>query len=89
VTSDDLTPQQAEVLKAQASWMLRYMNRLRKRMHKRKFPETDELTRAVRDAHNALHNLNVHLHYLTVESRQTVLATSSDRYRKWSVVRRN
>jgi hypothetical protein len=68
MTSDDLTPQQAEVLKARVGQMLRYMNRLRTRMHKRKFPETDGLTRAVRDAHNALHHLNVHLHYLTVES---------------------
>jgi hypothetical protein len=68
MTSDDLTPQQAEVLKARVGLMLRYMNRLRQRMHKRKFPEVDELSRAVRDAHNALHHLNVHLHYLTVKS---------------------
>jgi hypothetical protein len=38
----------SEVLNARVGQMLRYMNRLRQRMHKRKFPESDDLMRAVR-----------------------------------------
>jgi hypothetical protein len=62
--SDDLTPAQARVLKEQLRPMLSYLGRLQRRMHKRHFPPEDKLVHLVRDAYNAVHALNVEVHYL-------------------------
>ena len=36
-------------------------------MQKRRFPHDDLLFRAVLEAYNAIHKLNVHVHYLSCE----------------------
>ena len=66
--SDDLTPVQAQALKEKLRPMLAYLGRLEKRMHKRRFPPDDKLVHLVRDAYNAMHALNVEIHYLSCTS---------------------
>ena len=66
--SDDLTPAQAEKLKTSPAPMLAYVNRLKKRMEKRRFPNDDRLYLSVLKAYDAIHELNVHVHYLSCES---------------------
>jgi hypothetical protein len=66
--SDDITPAQAEQIKAKIRPMLGYLGRLKKRMHKRRFPHDDELYRTVLEAYDAIHQLNVHVHYLSFSS---------------------
>ena len=63
--SDDLTPEQAEAIKAHTRPMLRYLGAMLTRMHKRSFPPNDELVRATQRAYDAVHALNVHVNYLT------------------------
>jgi hypothetical protein len=63
--SEDLTPGQAQALKERLRPMLAYLGRLEKRMHKRHFPPDDKLVHLVRDAYNAMHALNVEVHYLS------------------------
>jgi hypothetical protein len=45
--------------------MLAYLNRLKKRMNDRKFPHNDPLFNQVVDAADAVHKLNVSIHYLS------------------------
>ena len=66
--SSDLTPAQAKRLKESIRPMLGYLSRLKKRMEKRNFPHDDMLLRAVVKAYDAMHALNVELHYLSCES---------------------
>ena len=66
--SSDLTPAQAKRLKAKIGPMLGYLSRLRKRMEKRRFPHDDKLLRTVVSAYDAMHALNVEVHYLSCES---------------------
>jgi hypothetical protein len=66
--STDITPQQAEALQAHTRPMLRYLGAMLTRMHKRRFPPNDELLRATQRAYDAVHALNVHVHYLTCSS---------------------
>lgn len=66
--SDELTPAQARALKEQLRPMLSYLGRLQKRMHKRRFPHDDKLVQLVADAYNAMHALNVEVHYLSCTS---------------------
>jgi hypothetical protein len=66
--SDDLTPKQAQQLKATIRPMLVYLNHLKKRMEKRRFPADDRLFQTVLRAYDAIHELNVHVHYLSCES---------------------
>jgi hypothetical protein len=61
--SDDLTPAQAARLKENTRPMLGYLSRLKARMVKRRFHHEDPLLRAVVKAHDALHALNVEVHY--------------------------
>jgi hypothetical protein len=65
---DDLTPAQAERLKQSVRPILSYLNRLKKRMEKRRFPNDDRLFLTVLKAYDAIHELNVHVHYLSCES---------------------
>jgi hypothetical protein len=65
---DDLTPAQAERLKQSVRPMLGYLGRLKKRMEKRRFPNDDRLFLTVLKAYDAIHELNVHVHYLSCES---------------------
>jgi hypothetical protein len=48
--------------------MLGYLNRLKRRMEKRRFPSDDKLFQTVLRAYDAIHELNVHVHYLSCES---------------------
>ena len=48
--------------------MLGYLCRLKKRMEKRQFPHDDKLLRAVVSGYDAMHALNVEVHYLSCES---------------------
>jgi hypothetical protein len=66
--SEDLTPAQAQALKEKLRPMLAYLGRLEKRMHKRRFPPDDKLVHLVRHAYNAMHALNVEIHYLSCTS---------------------
>ena len=66
--SEDLTHAQAQALKERLRPMLAYLGRLEKRMHKRRFPPDDKLVHLVRDAYNAMHALNVEVHYLSCTS---------------------
>jgi hypothetical protein len=63
--SEDLTPRQAETIKKTIRPMLAYLNRLKRRMDQRKFPHDDSLFNEVVDAADALHKLNVSIHYLS------------------------
>ncbi len=65
--SDDITPAQAEQIKAKVRPMMGYLGRLMKRIHKRRFPHDDQLFITVVKAYDAIHELNVHLHYLMRE----------------------
>jgi hypothetical protein len=66
--SDDLTSAQAQKIKASIRPMLGYLIRLKKRMEKRRFPSDDGLFQTVLRAYDAIHELNVHVHYLSCES---------------------
>jgi hypothetical protein len=48
--------------------MLGYLNRLKKRMEARRFPSDDRQFQTVLRAYDAIHELNVHVHYLSCES---------------------
>ena len=63
--STKITTAQAEVLKRHTRPMLRYLGAMLKRMHKRRFPPQDELLRSTQKAYNAVHELNVRIHYLS------------------------
>lgn len=65
MTSDDLTPAQAEQVRAVVTRELRYLGRLRDRMTRRGFPPDDPLMWRVEEAFDAVHALSVELHYLT------------------------
>ena len=65
---DDLTPAQAERLKQSVRPMLGYLGKLKKRMEKRRFPVDDRLYLSVLKDYDAIHELNVHVHYLSCES---------------------
>ena len=67
MTSDDLSTTQAEKLKQQAGFCLRFLNNLCKRMDRVRFEPTDELYRAAQTARNALQDLHVAAHYATCE----------------------
>jgi hypothetical protein len=60
----DLTREQAEAIKAKIAPMLGYLNRLKKRMNQ-VFARDDSLFAEVIDAADALHKLNVSIHYLS------------------------
>src|SRR5262245_2425750 len=62
---DDLTREQARAIKKKIRPMLGYLNRLKKRMDRRKFPHNDPLFNEVVNAADALHRLNVSIHYLS------------------------
>jgi len=63
VNSDDLTPEQAERLKAVASRYLRFLNRLCGRMQQLQFPLDDPLWLAATSARNAAQDLHTAAHY--------------------------
>ena len=68
MTSDDLTTEQARRVGVVVGRQLNYLGRLRDRMQRRGFPPNDELVVAVTKAYNAIHGLNVRLHYLCCSS---------------------
>jgi hypothetical protein len=61
---EDLTREQAEAIKEKIGPMLGYLNRLKKRMNA-VFARDDSLFAEVIDAADALHKLNVSIHYLS------------------------
>jgi hypothetical protein len=67
MTRDDVTREQAEVLKRNLRPMLAYLGRLKSRMTRRRFQPSDPLVVAVCRAEDAMHALTVHVHYLTCE----------------------
>jgi hypothetical protein len=66
--SDDITPAQAEQIKVRIRPMMGYLGRLKERMHRRRFPHDDLLFLTVVKAYDAIHELNVHVHYLSCSS---------------------
>jgi hypothetical protein len=64
MTADDLTPEQLAWFQAIVGRHLRFYGRLRTRMERRRFPGDDRLYIKVSMAFNAVHALNVELHYL-------------------------
>jgi len=63
VTSDDLTPGQAERLKATLGRHLRFLNRLCGRMQQLQFPLDDPLWQAAAAARNAAQDVYTAAHY--------------------------
>src|SRR5258707_12473668 len=61
---EDLTREQAEAIKEKIAPILGYLNRLKKRMNE-VFARDDPLFAEVIDAADALHKLNVSIHYLS------------------------
>jgi hypothetical protein len=68
VTSDDLTPDQAERLKDVVGRQLRFLNRLVARMQQRQFPTDDPLWIGAIAARNAAQDLFVAAHYAGCKS---------------------
>jgi hypothetical protein len=62
---EDIAPKQAEAIKQKIRPMLAYLNRLKRRMDQRKFPHDDTLFNEVVDSADAMHKLNVSIHYLS------------------------
>lgn len=60
----ELTPQQAEELRAKLMPQLNYLGRVRRRMSEVGFVTGDETTQAIDQAFDAMHQLCVRLHYL-------------------------
>jgi hypothetical protein len=65
MTGADLTPEQVAWFQAIVGRHLRLYGRLRTRMEKRRFRGDDPLYQKVSEAFNAVHALNVELHYLS------------------------
>ena len=65
MTGDDLTREQLAWFQAIVGRHLRFYGRVRTRMEKRRFRGDEPLYLAVSQAFNALHALNVNLHYLS------------------------
>jgi hypothetical protein len=63
---EDLTREQAQVLKNKLRPMLSYLGRLKERMCRRGFVADDRLLAAVCRAEDAVHALTVEVHYLSV-----------------------
>ena len=61
---EDVTREQAEAISQKIGPMLGYLNRLKKRMNE-VFARDDSLFDEVIDAADALHRLNVSIHYLS------------------------
>jgi len=61
---EDVTREQAEAINKQIGPMLGYLNRLKRRMNE-VFARDDTLFAEVIDAVDALHRLNVSIHYLS------------------------
>src|SRR6476620_12437074 len=61
---EDITRDQAAAIKKEISPMLGYLNRLKKRMNA-VFARDDSLFAEVIDAADAMHKLNVSIHYLS------------------------
>jgi hypothetical protein len=61
---EDVSREQAEAIKEKIGPMFGYLNRLKKRMNKA-FARDDSLFAEVIDAADALHKLNVSIHYLS------------------------
>jgi hypothetical protein len=62
MTSDDLTIEQAERMKAVVGRHLNYLGQLTRRMDHREFDPNDALYVSARKAYNAIHEFNVRLH---------------------------
>src|SRR3954453_2976116 len=61
---EDMTREQAEAIKEKIGPMLGYLNRVKKRMNA-VFARDDSLFAEVIDAADAMHKLNVSIHYLS------------------------
>ena len=65
-----LRPAHARIVQAAVTPMLRYLGRLRTRMYEVGFRPTDPLMGVVEKAYDAIHHLNVLLHYEACEKRE-------------------
>ena len=65
MTENDLTRDQVNVLNAKISSMRAYFTRLIERMNKRNFSRNDPLFRRVLSTSAAIHDLSIHVHYLS------------------------
>jgi hypothetical protein len=66
--SNDLTPAQAGRILNQVHPTLVYLRHLLKRMNKRRIPNDDPLLQSTLNAYDAVHELHVHLNYLSCRS---------------------
>jgi len=67
MTGDDLTPEQLAWFKAIVGRHLRFYGKVRTRMERRRFRGDEPLYLALCRAFDAVHALNVNLHYLSCE----------------------
>ena len=68
--SRTLSTGQAERLKEALGPQLRYLGRLLARMEKVGFVPSDPLYQKVKAAHDAVHDLHIHVHYLECDARR-------------------
>lgn len=68
--SDDLTAEQLERIHEVLGGFMNYLVRLKLRMEENSFPDDDRLFRCVKDTHEELHKLLVHLHYQECDARR-------------------
>jgi hypothetical protein len=66
--SQDITPAQAAAIGKIIGQHLRYLGKLQRRMNQVGFLPADPLFRDVAEAYDAIHKLNVSLHYLSCSS---------------------
>jgi hypothetical protein len=71
VRAEDLRKDQVERLKASLGRQLRYLHKLRRRMDKRGWDPACPVYRAAQQAFNAMHTLNVQLHYASQPKGKT------------------
>jgi hypothetical protein len=70
--SKALTCKQAEIIGKTIGRQLNYLGRLLKRMYHQHFPPANSLRMKVTTAFNAIHSLNVSLHYLSCSPGTTM-----------------
>lgn len=68
MNSDDLTTTQAKRLALKTNPMQGYLFKLWRRLERRGFPIDDPLYLKVKASYEALHQLNVELHYMSCSS---------------------
>jgi hypothetical protein len=64
--SSNLTPEQCRLIRDQLGPIQRYLHALLERTRQQAFPADDNVRHVTETAYNAVHELSVELHYLSV-----------------------